>query len=109
MWVAGNHCQQKCRRVINHGYPCDCRLHDQVNEDVGDNDPPLPTPHELDEYIPWHTDKHDLYSDVMDVVAMNLGAPGIYCYRPRQKGATIWPELSGKGETWRQKAIAHGF
>ena len=35
--------------------------------------------HELDEHIPWHTDQNALYCDEMDVVAMSLGAPGIYC------------------------------
>ena len=64
--------------------------------------------HELDEHIPWHTDQNALYSDEMDVVAMNLGAPGIYCYGPWREGSTIWQELSGKGKTWRKQAIDFG-
>ena len=66
--------------------------------------------HELDEHIPWHTDQNALYSDEMDVVAMNLGAPGIYCFAPQHKNPTKWPELYGsKYDTWRTQAIAHGF
>ena len=69
--------------------------------------------HDANENIPWHSDKADLYSDEMDVMAMNLGAPGIYCFGPRQHNRTIWPQLYALGgsnwSTWRQSAIDAGF
>ena len=66
--------------------------------------------HEANENIPWHTDKNPLYSDEMDVMAMNLGAPGIYCFGPQRGNPTIWPQLYGnKYSTWRRCAIDAGF
>ena len=67
--------------------------------------------HEANENIPWHTDKNALYSDEMDVMAMNLGAPGIYCFAPQPQNPNIvWPELyRSNRDTWRTQAIAHGF
>ena len=56
--------------------------------------------HEANENIPWHTDQNDLYSDEMDVMAMNLGAPGLYCFGPRH---------SADLDVWRQTAIEHGL
>ena len=41
--------------------------------------------HDENENIDWHTDRNPLYSDEMDVLAINLGAPGIYCFGPQQK------------------------
>ena len=41
--------------------------------------------HEANERIPWHTDRAGLYKDDMEVAAMNLGDPGIYCFAPQQK------------------------
>ena len=69
--------------------------------------------HEANENIPWHSDKNDLYSDEMDVMAMNLGAPGLYCFGPRRsdysgQNRTIWPQLGRKYCTWRQSAIEEG-
>ena len=43
-------------------------------------------------------------------MAMHLGAPGIYCFGPRQHNRTIWPQLCGSNwSTWRQSAIDAGF
>ena len=65
--------------------------------------------HEANEHIPWHTDRNALYSDVMDVMAMNLGAPGLYCFGPQRQNPTIWPQLNGrKYYTWRRSAIEEG-
>ena len=69
--------------------------------------------HEANQNIPWHSDKNDLYSDEMDVMAMNLGAPGLYCFGPRRsdysgQNRTIWPQLGRKYCTWRQSAIEEG-
>ena len=67
--------------------------------------------HEANENIPWHTDKNDLYSDEMDVMAMNLGVAGVYCFGPRRKNPTIWHPLGVYGSrekqwsTWRQTSI----
>ena len=49
--------------------------------------------HEANENIPWHSDKNDLYSDEMDVMAMNLGVAGVYCFGPRRANPTIWHPL----------------
>ena len=49
--------------------------------------------HEANENIPWHSDENDLYSDEMDVMAMNLGAPGVYCFGPRRESPTIWQHV----------------
>ena len=53
--------------------------------------------HDEDERLPWHTDRNPLYSDYMDVMAMNLGSPGIYCFAPQQKNQLYGLSLMLKG------------
>ena len=36
-----------------------------------------------DDSVPWHTDANKLLAQSTDVIALSLGASGIFCYQPR--------------------------